>query len=97
VIHNDLPGPATVNVEPEGVFLSLGSGEEVAVVDEYTSHPVTVRLGETAGGAPVISIWPGDGEVRVERGGVNVLEGRVADAPPAPSRGAGVPKTAASS
>ena len=27
VIHNDLPDPLTLDIEPEGIFFSLGHGE----------------------------------------------------------------------
>jgi hypothetical protein len=92
-IQNDLSEPAILNIEPEGQFLPLVEGEEVVVVDAYAEHPVTVRLGKTDEGRLVISIWPGDGEVGVEKGGVNVFE----EGAPAARRGPRVAKPAASS
>jgi hypothetical protein len=74
VIHNDLPRPLILNIEPEGAFFPLGKGEEVCVVDEFTAIPVTVKLSSSDNGDPVVSIWPGDGEMRVEKNGVNVLD-----------------------
>ena len=97
VIRNDLPEPATLNIEPEGHFVPLGSGEEVSVVDDSTADSATVRLSKSDGGALVISIWPGDGEVKVERRGVDVLEEGTSDEPSGPRRGPRVPKPAASS
>lgn len=78
-IHNDLSEPAVLNIEPECVFLPLGVGDEVTVVDHYTAHPVTIKLSKSDENGLVVSIWPGDGEVRVERGGVDVFEDRVSD------------------
>lgn len=74
VIRNDLPKPVVLNIEPEGAFFPLGQGQEVSVTDVFTSAPVTLKLTSEASGEPVISIWPGDGEVRVEKDGVNVLD-----------------------
>jgi len=73
VIRNDLSNPVTLNIEPEGAFVSLGKGEEVSVTDDFTDTPVTIKLCDSAGG-PIISIWPGDGNVRVEKDGVDVLD-----------------------
>jgi hypothetical protein len=74
VIHNDLAEPAILNIEPEGACLPLGRGEAVSVIDKFTSQPVTLKLSKSDDGGLVISIWPGDGEVRVEKDGVDVLD-----------------------
>ena len=74
VIRNDLPKSLTVNIEPEGAFFPLGKGEEVSVIEVFTTAPVTVKLTNSDKGDPILSIWPGDGEVRVEKDGVDVLE-----------------------
>jgi len=64
----------TLNIEPEGCFFPLGKGEEVAVTDAFTSIPVTVKLTRSDKGDLIISIWPGDGDVRVEKDGVDVFD-----------------------
>jgi hypothetical protein len=74
IIRNDLPGSLTLNIEPEGAFFPLVRGEEVSVSDEFTTAPVTVKLTASAKGEPILSIWPGDGEVRVEKDGVDVFD-----------------------
>ncbi len=74
LIHNDLAERAILNIEPEGARVPLASGEEVSVIDEFARQPVTVKLGRSKDGDVSISIWPGDGEVRVEKGGVDVLD-----------------------
>jgi hypothetical protein len=74
VIRNDLPKSLTLNIEPEGAFFSLGKGEEVSVTDVFTTAPVTVKLTNSAQGDPILSIWPGDGEVRVEKDGVDLFD-----------------------
>jgi hypothetical protein len=74
VIRNDLDSSLTLNVEPEGAFFLLSKGEEVLVSDEFTAEPVTLKLSNADGGNPVLSIWPGDGDVKVEKDGVDVLE-----------------------
>ncbi len=74
VVRNDLSKPLTLNIEPEGAFFPLGEGEEVSITDVFTMAPVTVKLTSSDSGEPILSIWPGDGEVRVEKGGVDVLD-----------------------
>lgn len=74
IIRNDSPGSLTLNIEPEGAFFSLGRGEEASITDEFTTAPVTVRLTASAKGEPILSLWPGDGEVRVEKDGVDVFD-----------------------
>jgi hypothetical protein len=73
VIQNDMPGPVVVNVEPECVQFTLAPGENVTVYDTFEREPVTLRM-ESAGGETILSVWPGDGEVRVERDGVDVFK-----------------------
>lgn len=74
VIRNDFGEPAFLSIEPEGHSLTLANGEEVSVIDEFASHPATVKCSKTSEGGLILSIWPGDGEVRVERDGVDVLD-----------------------
>ena len=74
IIRNDLSKPLTLTIEPEGAFFPLGAGEEVSVIDVFTAAPVTVILTHSDKGDPIVSIWPGDGEVRVEKEGIDVLE-----------------------
>jgi hypothetical protein len=63
-----------LSIEPEGAVVSLRTGEEVEVIDEYTESPVTLRFSNSNEGEPILSIWPGDGSIRVEKGGEDVLE-----------------------
>lgn len=74
VIRNNLPRSLILNIEPEGAFFPLNRGEEVSVLDAFTTAPVTVTLAHSDGGDPVLSIWPGDGDVKVEKDGVDVLD-----------------------
>ena len=74
VIRNDLPKPVTLNIEPEGAFFPLNKGEEVTVKEVFESAPVTIKLTQSDDGDPIVSIWPGDGEVRVEKDGSDVLD-----------------------
>ena len=97
VIHNDLAEPAILNLEPENLFVTLRRGDDAVVVDEDCSHPVTIKLGKSEEGGLLLSIWPGDGEVRVEIGGVNVLDEPAEGAPSESGRSQRVPKPAASS
>jgi hypothetical protein len=73
VIQNDLSGPVTVNIEPESVRFPLASGEQVTVLDTFQNEPVTVRL-ECDRGDTIISVWPGDGKVRVQKDNIDVLD-----------------------
>jgi hypothetical protein len=74
VIRNDLSKSLTLNIEPEGAYFALGKGEEVSVTDVFTTVPVTVKVSASGKGEPIVSIWPGDGDVRIEKDGVNVLD-----------------------
>lgn len=74
VVRNDSPKAVTLNVEPEGVFFALGAGEEVRVCDAFTTDPVTLKLTTSDVGDPILSIWPGDGDVRVEKNGVELFD-----------------------
>jgi hypothetical protein len=74
VIRNDLSKSLTLAIEPEGAFFSLSKGEEVSVFDVFTAAPVTVKFTNSDKGEPILSIWPGDGDVRVEKDGVDVLD-----------------------
>lgn len=73
-IRNDLSKPLTLNIEPEGAFFPLGKGDEVSVSEVFTTAPVTVKLTDSGKGDPILSFWPGDGEVRIEKDGVDVLD-----------------------
>jgi hypothetical protein len=74
VIRNDLSQSLTLNIEPEGAFIPLGQGEEVSVIDVFTTAPVTVKLANSDKGDPIVSLWPSDGAVRVEKNGVDVFD-----------------------
>ena len=44
------------------------------MIDVFTTAPVTVILNHSDKGDPIVSIWPGDGDVRVEKDGVDLLD-----------------------
>ncbi len=73
VLQNDLSGPVILNIEPECAHFSLASGEKVIVCDTFEKEPVTLRV-ESDRGDTIISVWPGDGDVRVEKDDRDVLE-----------------------
>ncbi len=73
VLRNDWSRTLILNIEPEGAFFPLKIGEEVSVTDVFRKNPVTLKLSHSEAGDPIISLWPGDGEVRVEQGGADVL------------------------
>ena len=74
VISNNLPEPLTLNIEPEGVWFPLPSGEKVSVLDMFKSEPVTIVFDKAKNGNTIVSIWPGDGELRVEKDGENLFD-----------------------
>ena len=74
LIRNELPKTLTLNIEPEGAFFSLAKGEEVSVTEAFSSAPVTLRLTNSEKGEPILSIWPGDGEVCVQKNGIDVFD-----------------------
>jgi hypothetical protein len=73
VIQNDLSGPVILNVEPECVHFSLAAGEKVTVQDTFEKEPVTLKV-ESESGDTIISVWPGDGDVWVEKDGVDIFD-----------------------
>lgn len=73
VIQNDLSGPVIVNIEPECVQVSLSAGEKVTVQGTFEKEPLTLKV-ESDKGDTIISVWPGDGEVRVKKDGVDVFD-----------------------
>ncbi len=74
VIRNNFSTSLILNIKPEGVFFPLGKGEEVSVSEVFTTVPVTVKLSASDKGDLIVSLWPGDGEVRVEKDGVDVFD-----------------------
>ena len=68
VICNDSFPALILNIEPDGAFLPLRTGEEVTVTDVYAAIPATVRLTASDKGDPIVSVRPGGGEVRIENG-----------------------------
>jgi hypothetical protein len=74
LIRNDSPAALTLNIEPEGAFFLLQKGEEVRVFDEFLTTPVSLNWTASDQGAPIVSRWPGDGEIRVEKDGIDVFE-----------------------
>lgn len=63
-----------LNIEPEAVEFELDIGEEVTVRDTFEIAPVTLTVAKAEDGTPILSIWPGDGKVRVIKDGVELLD-----------------------
>ncbi len=74
VIENNSTKPIDLYIEPEGASFALGRGEKVTVREQFSNCPVTITVSTSETGAPQVSIWPGDGDVRVEKNGVDVLD-----------------------
>lgn len=74
LIRNDSATTLTLNIEPEGAFFLLQKGEAVYVFDEFETTPVSLTWSTTDQGAPIVSLWPGDGEIRVEKDGIDVFD-----------------------
>ena len=60
LIHNDLPKPLTLFIEPEGASFPLDRGEEVRVTDVFLSAPVTIKLTASDEGEPILSFGAGN-------------------------------------
>lgn len=74
IIDNDSGADFDVYIEPECIVVHLKHGDCLTVRDHYSASPVTVRIGKDRTGQAVISLWPGDGDVVVEKNGANVLD-----------------------
>lgn len=73
-MRNDFCGSILVAVEPEGAVVSLSEGEEIHITDTFENEPVTLNVSTNEKGWPVIAVWPGDGSVRVDKDGINILD-----------------------
>lgn len=73
-IENRSSNVVILYIEPEGAAIPLNCGDEVSVYDLFAKSPVTLRVSKSESGEVCISIWPGDGDVKVEKGGVNVFD-----------------------
>ncbi len=74
IIENDAEKDFDVFVEPEGVMVRLVQNEKIVVTDKYEEAPVTLRISRDDDGNVLMSVWPGDGDTKVEKNGVDVLE-----------------------
>jgi hypothetical protein len=74
LLINELPTGLVLNIEPEGVIYMLGTGEEVLIHDQFSKSPVTLKVSTSNKADIILSIWPGDGTVRVEKDGVDILD-----------------------
>lgn len=43
-------------------MVSLATGEEVRVSEQFNNHPVTLNFDINNQGLPLIAVWPGDGD-----------------------------------
>lgn len=75
MIDNDSGDDFDVYIEPECFVVRMKQGDYLTVKESYSESPVTVRVGKDQAGRTVISLWPGDGDVVIEKDGVNVMEG----------------------
>ena len=74
VLKNKMRTSLVLNIEPEALEFELACGDEVTVCDAFETAPATLEIAELEDGRPVISIWPGDGTVRVMKNGVELLD-----------------------
>ena len=42
--------------------------------EEFKESPLTLKISNSGKGETIISIWPGDGAVRIEKDGEDVLD-----------------------
>lgn len=74
VIENASDNLLVLNIEPEAVRFPVAIGQAVSVHESYEIQPVTLKLERSEDGKTLISIWPGDGNVRVEKDGTDVFD-----------------------
>lgn len=72
LIYNDSPSILTLNIEPEGALFLLKRGEEASVFDKFKTIPVALKWTTSDKGESIVSLGPGDGEVRVGKDGIDV-------------------------
>jgi hypothetical protein len=72
LLQNNLPKRLILSFEPEADEFQLSPGEEVTLHDSFDKEPLTVKIVMLNDGELVLSIWPGDGTVSVEKGGLIV-------------------------
>ena len=74
IIENESGILLMLNIEPEAVMFSVANGQAVSVHESYEAEPLTLKLERSEDGETLISIWPGDGNVRVEKDGRDVFD-----------------------
>lgn len=74
VFRNACEVSLSLYIEPEGALFMLPPGEEVVLRDHYSKMPMTLKYSHDSEGGPILSIWPGDGELIVTKDGIDVLE-----------------------
>jgi len=73
-IHNNSSNATMIILEPEGFCFHLIPDEKISILDSSVIDPVTIRIDTNQTGACILSIWPGDGDVRVEKNGIDVFD-----------------------
>ena len=73
-IQNGSPHRLAIHLEPEAVACALAPSDEVVVHETYRDEPLTMRISAPHASEIVLTIWPGDGNVRVEKGGRDILD-----------------------
>lgn len=74
ILENDQTSDMIIVAEPEACELRLAKNEQVLITDDYDQSPVVIRVTSSPTGEPVLSVWPGDGDVRIEKNGVDILD-----------------------
>jgi hypothetical protein len=74
VIENDQTTELIVVAEPEACEVRLSKDEQVMITDNFDQAPVTIRVTTSPSGEPVLSVWPGDGDVKIEKNGIDIFD-----------------------
>ena len=75
-IRADVPsGRMMIVSEPEGGVIYVHDGETIVIIEDTDNtgdSPLTLVPSVDDDGTPVISVWPGNGDIRFEKDGVPV-------------------------
>jgi len=74
VIENDENLDLHIIVEPEAHYVPLKEYEKVIVYGDQPASPITIRVSNDHSGKVFLALWPGDGDMIVEKDGKNIFD-----------------------
>lgn len=74
-IHNESTKTLEFHLEPECWSFYLKKGESATIRGEYDREPPSIQFSDSDDGAIFGAVFPGDGDVVIEKNGVIIIDG----------------------